>query len=907
MAPPTRRSQTRPTTPAVAPEPVPVETKPPTEQLLLNTYREEKFKFSFQDEELTAFECAQKMASFKTKEEFLAAIPIEEVQKFLVRVIQGQPGRPLKCYSCENMYASALGFWNHFKKCSIDTHQDAVTAAQEFIAMPYLWLRVKKQDQEKTLKNIVGTHYKCFSPNCGREFKIASALIKHLEGCIEPAYLTFMNRPDDFRKMDNKTKQRFAREAMKDRPILPCLVTGCDQEYNTPNALVYHVDRCGVEKSAQPWKCYRCGYTGVGSESEAHLLECAKRAELNKPSEIDTLLASINGDTDSSSAKKRRVAGGTPRVTARKDGSTLLRFRKSTVNREFNGVVSKEDQRSYEQTCNNMFETWKTESDEIPFCDRLKQIEKAKWTPIPLDENDEFYKIFNRKSVTLRTEKAEPLQESLPSGIRIDSLKSEKIEINEPNTKDFIVAYCGAPINGIKVAPGKTSEGEEVVCVTTFANEGDLESTSSVAQFWRHSEAGGLKLWFLLEISGNVLCMRWLQKHDSKEPGLIGYVAFATSLGTVLIYRVDSDSAPLPSNDSGVSVVRADPHLILSLPKSPESSDESFLNATIKVEGEEVQMPIRIDESTVPILKVAWTEGGGIVAATTALGQIVIWNLDSEDLGSPRVRIGQDWNSLPTDISFLNADHLVVGFREKMVKVMNIETWEVKLEENTVKTAGSRVHTDPRIIDSFFTFQSDYNFFPYANATSISYIHMDVDSMNLILIPTGNTHQLMAWDVAMCAPLGTLVSCGVDGRLVASASGRLLRNIHHPFFANRSIMSLKRRRVLKVPQTMEEFLKEPKTEDAVPSTSKDTKEPKAPLEESLVEHENVCQKMWLEVGFDQVFEPTRVELSCLDQRIESLNCVDANTNRENPVAFTGGEAGLLFAVSSKLILTEMKL
>lgn len=69
----------------------------------------------------------------------------------------------------------------------------------------------------------------------------------------------------------------------------------------------------------------------------------------------------------------------------------------------------------------------------------------------------------------------------------------------------------------------------------------------------------------------------------------------------------------------------------------------------------------------------------------------------------------------------------------------------------------------------------------------------------------------MVWDAAMCPPSGTLVSCGIDGRLVASASGRFLNK--SAFFANRNVMTLKRRKVMTEVKSLTEILKDVKTEE----------------------------------------------------------------------------------------------
>ncbi|CAO4363646.1 unnamed protein product [Caenorhabditis nigoni] len=920
-----RRSQTRQSltpSPAVEIKPTRIEMAMEDHELLVTeediVMEEERFGFSFQEEPLTAKECAEKMETFKTKEQFLESIHVGEAVRFLTKVLIGRNNEPLQCINCDRIYTSSSGYWIHFQKCNKKSDSEIAAEVEKFRSAPILWLKVPARDQEKTLKHIVGTEYKCFVQGCTKSFKTSKALINHLDSCVKEGYFQFKDRPDDFRALPSKAKNAFIRAAMDlKNGSLGCFL--CGREYSFPHGLIYHIDRCGVEEALQPWKCYRCGFETKRGDSEAHRAECVQQVETkNFDTKMEAaVLSFLNDNGDESvtgdapeviptSTKRRRTTGGpAPRVTARKDGTTLLRFRKSTVNRQFNGIVTQKDQNSYEETCQAVFETWKTDSDNVAFCNRLQHILMSEWKTENLESTSQFYPIFSRQSVTIATEKAEGLQATVPEGIRIDSRKSEVLD-------RATVAYCGAPINGIQVAPGKASDAsgnasDDVICVTTFANETNFESNSSVVQFWRHrlteEDKSELNLWFLLHIPnhGTILSMTWLQKHDTSEPGLIGFVAFSTTIGRVLIYRIDSSNVNFDKEAHNslhtVPIVTAEPHLILKLPKADDTTlDESFLNATIKVEGEEVVLPMQIDESVVPLTSISWSAhgGGGVLAAITALGSIAIWNLDDES-DNPRIHIDPSWNSPPTEISFLNFDHLVIGFKERIVRVVNIDTWDVKLEDSTMKTAGTRVHADSRILHSFLTWNSEYNSFPYSNAMSVSYINMDMDSMNLILIPTANTHQLMIWDVAMCAPLGTLVSCGVDGRLVASATGRLLKNMHHPFFANRNLLQLKRRRVLKMEMKMAKIEGE--------SAEKE----KEQLEESIVEHDDVCRKMWLDIGFDQVFEPTRVELSCRDQRIESLNCVDATTNATFPVSFTGGEAGLMFAVPSKLLVQQMDL
>uniref|UniRef100_A0A8R1DJF6 C2H2-type domain-containing protein n=1 Tax=Caenorhabditis japonica TaxID=281687 RepID=A0A8R1DJF6_CAEJA len=848
---------------------------------------EEKFQFSFSEEKLTSKECAQKMDEFQSREELLSYVHPDELNRFTVKSFIGRNGQPMKCFNCTRKYTSASGFLAHLKKCE-KTPSNEPDEATLYRRSPSLWLKVDRKEQKVVLNQIAGADNECFVTGCSKKFGTQNALIGHLKKCVKPEYFLYKNRAADFRKLEQKIKMKYIREAITaNNGSAECL--GCSREFSHSYGLSYHLERCNVEKSEQPWRCYRCGFHATVNESRTHLDECNRDKEASMLDSMDSILE-FEGKTDfeiSIEAKRRKHDA--PRATPRKDGTTLYRYRKSTVNREFNGVVSLADQRKYEAECSKYFESWKTKSLEVPFSNRLTKIGKPQWKP----EAASSPRIFARKSVTVVPRKVEGLQHTIPAGVRIAARESVDIE-------STTVAYCGAPINAIKVAPGKIDDTYDVICVSTFADENDLDSDSSIVQFWKHrinNERSELKLWFLLSLPfrGTVLSTTWLQKHSPSDPDLVGFVAFSTSKGEVLIYRIDSKNTGI-----GIGIVTAEPNIILKLGNMEKKADYSMMNTTIKVEGEEVDVP-DIDESLIPIIKISWCSqnGGRLLAGIDALGAVLIWDLDGDGDGdrNPIRKIEDDWQSPPSDIAWLDAEHIVMGFREKLAKVINVNSWEVKMEENTIKTAGTRVHTDPRIVESFFTFQSEYTAFPYPNATSVSYVNMDVDSKMLVLCPTANTHQLMTWDVAMCPTVGTLLSCGVDGRLLASATGRLLRRGRHSFFANRNLMTLTRRRIQKDPSNISDILKQVKNEDS--SLDKTNKEP---LEESLADYDAVCSKMWLEMTFDEPFEPVRPEISCRDQRIESLNCVDTNVDPNYPVSFTGGEAGLLFAVPSKLII-----
>ncbi|PIO60184.1 hypothetical protein TELCIR_18325 [Teladorsagia circumcincta] len=51
---------------------------------------------------------------------------------------------------------------------------------------------------------------------------------------------------------------------------------------------------------------------------------------------------------------------------------------------------------------------------------------------------------------------------------------------------------------------------------------------------------------------------------------------------------------------------------------------------------------------------------------------------------------------------------VALAFRERLVRVYDVRSYECSLEENAVRTAGSRVTSQPRLFSGFFAFQSEY-------------------------------------------------------------------------------------------------------------------------------------------------------------------------------------------------------
>lgn len=120
---------------------------------------------------------------------------MDEMLRFLTKVIIGRKGEPLKCLCCDRLYVSSSGFLIHIKKCSTKNEQDRLTDAQnKYRNEPSKWLNVRKKDQIATLKTIVGTNYTCFMIGCSLNFGSLKDLIEHLATCIGADYYSYKVR-----------------------------------------------------------------------------------------------------------------------------------------------------------------------------------------------------------------------------------------------------------------------------------------------------------------------------------------------------------------------------------------------------------------------------------------------------------------------------------------------------------------------------------------------------------------------------------------------------------------------------------------------------------------------------------------------------------------------------------------
>ncbi|KAE9418473.1 hypothetical protein Angca_001816 [Angiostrongylus cantonensis] len=745
------------------------------------------------------------------------------------------------------------------------------------------------------------------------------------------AYLE--GRADEFRLLDKKTKARYVREGMATNLQLPCLE--CGRSFTHQYGLIYHIERCNVDDEKIPWKCYRCGFEATRALSHNHLRECLEppqpRAGSTSPPFVmgalgDVNLRSgksvlreaeetvtINGVTklakdfsaeealhailgpyrSISSPKRRRTFGGckvsvsagvipenSTRASITGDGKLRFKFRKADIKDGFDGLAGYP---RYLGQVRKSLEQWKNEVSELSYCSRLLEIQPSVWSsysdssvlPFTLKESVGF-RIFESKK--------QDNEKSVPTScLRLQALNTVELE----NGDEYVtIAYCGGPINAIRVAPNSMSSDEEVVAVVTYTCEEtlvgkDMRNSDGLVQFWLHSgyeNRSKLRMWFILKSNyGLIFDVQWLDRpRSSSEKSLIGFIALSTAQGVILIYRLDTTSVPSPSlHSQNFPIVEPNPAIILE--------QEKFFDKPSDANSYSFPPPIHT---------MAWSARANAqhIVGVNAAGAAVIWDLQRSS-DAPHVLLDPAWSSPATSAAFINTFEVALSFRERMVRVYNIRTYECSLEENTVRTAGSRVSSQPRLLPGFFAFQAEYFSSGTVPSNGVCFICTEAKSDGYFVLPLANKHELMTWDVTTSPTNAVVASCGVDGRLLLSANGRLATfgsSMDFAFSVLKSALAITRRRISDPESQRLGNLKNN-------SEAAEGKEPHPQACPSYTTHEDTLQHLWLDISLKPETQTrrTRLDYSALDLRVESLNCVATN-NLLRSFVFTGGQAGLMF-------------
>ncbi|XGW22900.1 hypothetical protein V3C99_005267 [Haemonchus contortus] len=834
----------------------------------------------------------------------------------------------------------------------------SVSSLQELKEEPSIWLRLDQNEKLDVLKTFFPSRVvECFaiqttSRKCPT-FNDYKKAVAHLDSCIQPMYLTYVGeRASEFRLLDKKTRARYVREGMAMCMQLPCIE--CGRLFTHHYGLLYHVERCNVSEDEMPWKCYRCSMHTTRAKSHEHLKECWGVDREEEAKELSSCLVmgalgdvnlrsgkSILKDSDETieidgvpklvselsaeealksilgpkqsvlTPKKRRPLTGarasvsegvipehSTRITISGDGKMRFKFRKADIKGGVAGMAGYPRYLDYVRKSN---EKWNEEVSALPYCAHLSDIKPSVWKTL---SNSTSLPYSNKESVGIRLfEQRHVDQQEIPDSCR--RLRAfNTTELTNERDESVTVAYCGGPINAIRIAPNTMPSGEEVVAVVTYPCETTLvgknmRNADGLVQFWLHSsnEKGSSAIvpWFVLKSDyGLVFDVCWLDRPRlSPDDTLIGYFAVSTAQGVVLFYRLDTNTI---SSSQGVPVVNPEPGLILRQPKNV------FLD---KPEDENSEQPF-----SPPIYALTWSakSSAQYIVGVNAAGGAVIWDLQ-RSIDTPQVLLDSTWSSPVTAASFIGTYEVALAFRERLVRVYDVRSYECSLEENAVRTAGSRVTAQPRLFSGFFAFQSEYFATGDIPTNGVSFICTETKSGGYFVVPLGNRHGLMTWDVAASCVNATVASCGVDGRLLLSSNGRLVTfasPCDYGFSLMKSSLTLTRRRVSE-PEAVniETLFSKVEPHD---DYNDHTNEKEAPVRRACLcytTHDETLEHLWLDISLNSDVQTyrNRLEYSALDLRIESLNCVATN-QAARPFVFTGGQAGLMF-IRPCVIETEL--
>ncbi|KJH41983.1 zinc finger, C2H2 type [Dictyocaulus viviparus] len=899
---------------------------------------------------ITDDDCLRTYANLTSLKEFNSALPTNFQERIITGAFHANGGT-LPCFKCQKSLTTACGLIAHIKKCRKPVIERlklpkfmlvknaskarrsksflkkqpnktvAVPSLEKLKAEPSTWLHLDEDEKFGVLKTYFPDKVICFSVTSG----------SNEDG-----------RVDQFRLLDKKTRARYVREGMALNLQLPCLE--CGRSFTHQYGLIYHIDRCNVGDEKAPWKCPRCacqltralshehrkkccymerGHQPSGSTSTPSLVEelcdvnlksgksiikeTSEKAAINgAPKLIKNVSAeeAVNDVSDQKQtflAPKRRRVGGckvsvsagvipenSTRASITEDGKIRFKFRKADTKGNFVGLAGYS---RYLGQVRKSLEQWKKEVAALPYCSPLLEIQPSLWSTT----FDTSLLLFSKKeSIGFRIFETNKLVDEMnipESCHRLPALKAVGLE-NGGET--MTVAYCGGPINAIRVAPNSTPNDEEVVAVVTYPCErtligNDMRNSEGFVQFWLHSNSeqkSNINTWFILKSNyGLVFDVQWLDRpRSTSHETLIGFIALSTAQGVILIYRLDTTSVPITcDNTQNFPVVDPSPAIVLQQQKV--LYDKS---------GNEIS-----NSYPPPIHAIAWSakDNAQYIVGVNAAGAAIIWDLQ-RSLDAPHVLLDPTWSSPVTAAVFINGFEVALSFRERLVRVYDVRSYECSLEENTVRTAGSRVSSQTRLFSGFFAFQSEYFASGDVPTNGVCFICTEAKSHGYFVLPLANRHELMTWDVAASCTNAVVASCGVDGRLLLSANGRLVTfgsTMDYGFSVLRSSLTISRRRVCE--SEAESLKKLPIKSESLEGTSELTENRKDSPRAcpSYTTHEETVQHLWLDISLkpDAQIRRTRLDYSALDLRIESLNCVTTN-NLPRAVVFTGGQAGLMF-------------
>ncbi|VDM97139.1 unnamed protein product [Thelazia callipaeda] len=798
----------------------------------------------------------------------------------------------------------------------------------------------------------------CLNEKCKKALKTMEDVINHLDKCLSlPEYFKYMGKADLFRALDKPSKAKILRVSMKALKVLPCLnmeTLNCAHKYGHLYALSYHLERCGQEKDRLPWKCWKCGITATIAESREHLTLCQNPKIITKErSAHESELSSENEESDediSADAKKIRLEKGEkykkqklpsiargylPEKDSRvKIADGIKRFKFKSANREANAPTPRELE-LYQQSIDEANEILRKSREKEPLCSVLVQLElysanfsrvascefslerrtrfsnysedlsamlskRSIPVVIPSDQSDEDKTVTSTHASSTQTRntknKAGKTKERLSLFVpkplhckvkKINSILSKK-QVHEIGC----IAYCGGPISTIKSCPRKLEDGRECVAVTVFPDEEYLVSknrkdSNDYIQFWLYDykpTSTVASLWFLLEVKhSTVLCTAWCPslrgsvKQDSKLSDFVGILAVGGINAPISFYGIRSDICAQFVNNTDPLLLRcSEPHLALNCPECCNNS---------------------------PIISISWSEirGSSKFAAVSASGHVLIWDLD-EGIASPKIISNIEWLSPPLNVAFCGSEQLAVSFREKLIRIYDLASLTLVIEESAQRTAGMQVGNQvcsrEGLFSGVFSYQQDFTLSGIHLKCGTCYIVLGSLEGNFFVVPLANRHEVQIWDMCICPKTGTVISVGADGRLQISLNGRLVASGSEKdfgFSVCQVVMTVvKKYEEKQLKQTV--FLINEPTSDIISQIDDGECEVGTDFPLPLTNLDLCAEKSYLEFCFEDIkHTKTPIPQFSLDLRTESLNRL-AVSEPSGQLVISGGEAGLLIFI-----------
>ncbi|PAV67549.1 hypothetical protein WR25_06706 isoform B [Diploscapter pachys] len=478
---------------------------------------------------------------------------------------------------------------------------------------------------------------------------------------------------------------------------------------------------------------------------------------------------------------------------------------------------------------------------------------------------------------------------SPPKAGKLKAFETMKLELNGRMAH---VGNCQQEIHSIRVAPNLMESGEEVIavcCNPNFmtANFSTPQGKTQV-QFWLNggkNKNSQLRPWFTLHFEHYVIKCEWLnRKNAQSDSKLIGHLALVV-YDSIYIYRIDSDSAAIPTKPTNAKIFDEKPALILKNIAPVEEKLEVLDEDEEDEEEKENEMEDGNEESNdvadvvdgrqsreggeeedgfgVPLTSLSWSpeNGGKLIASLSADGWILIWDLATYPPTQKRLRCSVHQEYPVTDIALLTDNKVAVCVRERGIFLLDLESGGMHDETAICQEYYNRMRPAVGILDGFFAFQGE----PATHASRYfgagCFVDMrgkETDTYSTVQLL--NSHPVMCGEFAFSPQDGAIISCGADGTILATYNGYVV-----PGKGNDMTMLSRQEYLLRLRRHKKTITKAVEKKD---------------LEMMFNTDEEVMENMWMtadltpEVPAQTNQRQFDTKMTCFDRRIDALMSVE---------------------------------